>query len=291
LGVGLPHKNKMREIKAKEITKVVSTLCQQANFELGQDVLSALKKALKAEESPLGREVLSQLIENAKVAKAEKLPLCQDCGTAVVFLEIGQDVHISGGDLYAAIEEGVRQGYDEGYLRKAMVKKPFSERINTRDNTPAVIHAEIVPGDKLKITVMPKGGGAENMSQLAMLLPNHGSQSIIELVAHTVEEAGGNACPPLIIGVGIGGTSEKAMLLAKKALMRKVGQPSPDPEVARLEKDILAAVNALGIGPMGYGGSTTALAVHALVMPAHIVSLPVAVNLQCHSARHKEAVL
>jgi len=281
----------MREIEAKEITKTVSTLCQQANFGLGEDVLNALKKALKTEESPLGREVLSQLIENAGVAKEEKLPLCQDCGTAVVFLEIGQDVHITGGDLYTAIEEGVRQGYDEGYLRKAMVKKPFSERVNTRDNTPAVIHAEIVPGDKLKITVMPKGGGAENMNQLAMLLPNQGSRGVIEMVAHTVEEAGGNACPPLVIGVGIGGTSEKAMLLAKKALLRKVGQPSPDPEVAQLEKDILAAVNALGIGPMGYGGSTTALAVHALVSPTHIVSLPVAVNLQCHSARHKEAVL
>jgi fumarate hydratase subunit alpha len=281
----------MREIKASEITKTVSTLCQQANFGLGEDVLSALKKALKTEESPLGREVLSQLIENAGVAKAEKLPLCQDCGTAVVFLEIGQDVHISGGDLYAAVEEGVRQGYDEGYLRRAIVNQPFSERINTRDNTPAVIHAEIVPGDRLKLTVMPKGGGAENMNKLAMLLPNHGSRGIIETVARAVDEAGGNACPPLIIGVGIGGTSEKAMLLAKKALMRKVGKPSHDPEVAQLEKDILAAVNALGIGPMGYGGSTTALAVHAEVSPTHIVSLPVAVNLQCHSARHKEAVL
>jgi len=281
----------MREINAKEITKTVSNLCQQANFELGEDVLAALNKALKSEESPLGKEVLSQLIENAGVAKAEKLPLCQDCGTAVVFLEIGQDVHISGGDLNSAVEEGVRRGYDEGYLRKAMVNQPFSERVNTGDNTPAVIHAEIVPGDKLKIIVMPKGGGAENMSKLAMLLPNHGSQGIIEMVAQTVEEAGGNACPPLIIGVGIGGTSEKAMLLAKKALMRKVGQPSPDPEVAKLEREILAAVNALGIGPMGYGGSTTALAVHALVTGAHIVSLPVAVNLQCHSARHKEAIL
>jgi len=281
----------MREINTTEITKVVSTLCQQANFELGEDVLAALKKALKNEVSPLGKETLSQLIDNARVAKEEKLPLCQDCGTAVVFLEIGQEVHISGGDLNTAVEEGVRQGYDEGYLRKAMVNQPFSDRVNTRDNTPAVIHTEIVPGDKLKITVMPKGGGAENMSQLAMLLPNQGSQGIIELVAHTVDEAGGNACPPLIIGVGIGGTTDKAMLLAKKALLRKVGQPSPDPEVARLEREILAEVNALGIGPMGYGGSTTALAVHALVTGAHIVSLPVAVNLQCHSARHKEAIL
>jgi fumarate hydratase subunit alpha len=281
----------MREIKASEITKTVSTLCQEANFGLGEDVLAAMKKALKTEQSPLGQEVLTQLIQNAKIARDERVALCQDCGTAIVFLEIGQDAHVAGGDLYSAVEEGVRQGYDQGCLRKAMVKQPFSARINTKDNTPAVIHAEIVPGDKLKITVMPKGGGAENMSQLAMLLPNDGQEGIIEMVVKTVEEAGGNACPPLVIGVGIGATADKAMLLAKKALLRKVGQPSPDPEVAQLEKEILARVNELGIGPMGFGGSTTALAVHALVMPTHIVSLPVAVNLQCHSARHKEAVL
>jgi len=281
----------MKEIKASEITKTVSQLCQQANFELGEDILSALKQAQKTEPSPLGRETLSQLIENARIAREEKLPLCQDCGTAVVFLEIGQEVYISGGDLYNAVEEGVRQGYAQGYLRKAMVSQPFSERINTRDNTPPVVHAEIVPGDKLKIMVMPKGGGAENMSRMAMLLPNQGSQGIIELVVKTVDDAGGNACPPLIIGLGIGGTAEKAMLLAKKALLRKVGQPNSDPEIARLEKEVLSKVNALGIGPMGLGGTTTTLAVHALVMPAHIVSLPVAVNLQCHSARHKEAIL
>jgi fumarate hydratase subunit alpha len=281
----------MREIKAKEISKTISTLCQEANFGLGEDVLNALKKALNTEQSPLGKETLSQLIENAKLAKAENLPLCQDCGTAVIFLEIGQDVHITGGNLYTAVEEGVRQGYDQGCLRKAMVRQPFSARVNTRDNTPPVIHAEIVPGDKLRITVLPKGAGAENMSKLAMLLPNQGSQGIIELVVKTVDEAGGNACPPLIIGVGVGGTSDKAMLMAKKALLRKVGQPSPDPEIAQLEKAILGRVNELGIGPMGYGGSTTALAVHAEVWPAHIGSLPVAVNLQCHSARHKEAVL
>jgi fumarate hydratase subunit alpha len=281
----------MKEIKTSEITETVSRLCQEANFELGEDVLAALKKARKTEESPLGREVLSQLIENARIAQEERLPLCQDCGTAVVFLEIGQDVRISGGSLNAAVEEGVRQGYAEGYLRKAMVKKPFSARINTRDNTPAIIHAEIVAGDKLKITVMPKGGGAENMSRLAMLLPNQGSEGIIDLVVKTVDDAGGNSCPPLIIGVGIGGTGEKAMLLAKKALLRKVAQPNPDPEIAKLEKEILGLVNALGIGPMGFGGTTTALAVHAEVMPTHITSLPVAVNLQCHSARHKEAIL
>lgn len=280
----------MREIKASEITQAVARLCQEANFELGEDVLAALKKAQKAEESPLGREVLSQLIENARIAQEERLPLCQDCGIAVVFLEIGQEVHITG-DLYAAVEEGVRRGYSEGYLRKSMVNKPFSDRINTRDNTPPVIHAEIVAGDRLKIAVLPKGGGAENMSRLAMLKPNDGKQGIIDVVVRTVDDAGGNSCPPLIIGVGIGGTTEKAMLMAKKSLLRKVAEPNPNPEIAELEKEVLARVNALGVGPMGYGGTTTALAVHAEAMPAHIGSLPVAVNLQCYNARHKEAVL
>ena len=281
----------MREIKASAITQAVAQLCQEANFVLGEDVLDAIKQALNTEESPLGREVLSQLIENAQIAQQERLPLCQDCGTAVVFLEIGQETHIIGGDLYAAVEEGVRQGYAQGYLRKSVVSQPFSARINTKDNTPPVIHAEIVPGDRLKITVMPKGSGAENMSRLAMLKPSDGRQGIIDLVVRTVDEAGGNPCPPLIIGLGIGATGEKAMLLAKKALLRKVAEPNPDPEIAELEKEILSRVNDLGIGPLGFGGRTTALAVHAEVMPTHIASLPVAVNLQCHSARHKEAVL
>ena len=281
----------MREIKASDITQAVARLCQEANFVLGEDVLSALKQAQQTEESPLGREVLSQLIENARIAREERLPLCQDCGTAVVFLEIGQETHITGGDLYPAVEEGVRQGYAQGHLRKSMVSQPFSARINTKDNTPPVIHIEIVPGDQLKIAVMPKGSGAENMSRLAMLKPSEGRQGIIDLVVRTVDEAGGNPCPPLIIGLGIGATSEKAMLLAKKALLRKVAQPNPDPEIAELEKEILAQVNALGIGPLGFGGRTTALAVHAEVMPTHIASLPVAVNLQCHSARHQETVL
>jgi len=280
----------MREIKASAITQAIAQLCQEANFELGEDVLAALKKALKTEESPLGKEVLSQLIENAWIAKEEQIPLCQDCGIAVVFLEIGQEVHING-DLNAAVEEGVRRGYTQGYLRKSVVAKPFSARINTKDNTPPVIHTEIVPGDRLKITPMSKGAGAENMSKLAMLKPSDGRQGIIDLVVRTVDEAGGNACPPLIIGLGIGGTAEKAMLLAKKALLRKPAEPNPDPEVAQLEKEILNRVNALGIGPLGFGGTTTALAVHAEVIPAHIASLPVAVNLQCHSARHKEVVL
>jgi fumarate hydratase subunit alpha len=281
----------LKEIKASAITQAVAKLCQEANFNLGEDVLAALNKAQKTEQSPLGREFLSQIIENARIAREQKLPLCQDCGTAVVFLEIGQDAHITGGDLEEAVEEGVRRGYAQGYLRKGIVSQPFSERLNTRDNTPAVIHTEIVPGDRLKISVLPKGGGAENMSRLGMLLPNDGKPGIIELVAKVVEEAGGDPCPPLVIGLGVGGTADKAMLMAKKALLRKVDQPNPDPEVAELEKEVLARVNALGVGPMGFGGSTTALAVHAEVSPTHITSLPVAVNLQCHSARHKEVTL
>jgi len=281
----------MREIEASSITQAVAQLCQEANFELGEDVIAALKQAQQTEESSLGKEVLSQLLENARIAKQEHLPLCQDCGTAVVFLEIGQETHIIGGDLYLAVEEGVRQGYTQGYLRKSMVSQPFSARINTRDNTPPVIHTEIVPSDQVKIIVMPKGSGAENMSKLAMLKPGDGRQGIIDLVVTTVDEAGGNPCPPLIVGLGIGATSEGAMLLAKKALLREVAKPSPDPEIAELEKEILARINALGIGPMGFGGRTTVLAVQAEVMPTHIGSLPVAVNLQCHSARHKEAIL
>jgi len=206
----------MREIKASAVTQTVAQLCQQANFVLGEDILAALKQAQQSEESPLGREVLSQLIENARIAEQEHLPLCQDCGTVVVFLEIGQETHIIGGNLYAAVEEGVRLGYSQGYLRKSIVSQPFSARINTKDNTPPVIHTEIVPGGQLKITVMPKGSGAENMSKLAMLKPSDGRQSIINMVVRTVDEAGGNPCPPLIVGLGIGGTAEKAMLLLRR---------------------------------------------------------------------------
>jgi len=281
----------MREIEASAITQAVAQLCQEANFELGEDVLATLKRAQETEESPLGREVLGQLLENTRIAKEERIPLCQDCGTAVVFLEIGQEAHIIGGNLYTAVAEGVRQGYTQGYLRKCIVRQPFSARINTKDNTPPVIHTEIVPGSQAKIIVMPKGGGAENMSRLAMLKPGDGRQGIIDQVVRTVDEAGGNPCPPLIIGLGIGATAEKTMLLAKKALLRSVAKPNPDPEIAELEQEILGRINALGIGPMGFGGRTTALAVHAEVMPAHIASLPVAINLQCHNARHKEAVL
>ncbi|MCK4274034.1 MAG: fumarate hydratase [Dehalococcoidales bacterium] len=281
----------MREIKAGAVTGAISNLFNQANYELGEDVLTALKKARQEEESPLGQEVIDTILKNADIASNERIPLCQDCGVAVVFLELGQDAHIVDGDLYTAVNEGVRQAYDEGYLRKSMVARPFSERINTGDNTPAVIHTDIVPSDRLKITVLPKGGGAENMARLGMLLPSAGRRGVVEFVVNAVDEAWSKPCPPVIIGVGIGGTAEKAASLAKHALLRKVGEPSPDSEIADLEREILEKVNNLGIGPMGYGGRITALSVHAESFPTHITSLPVAVNLQCHSARHREIVL
>ncbi len=281
----------MRDIEAKEVTKTVSRLFQEANFFLSDDVLASLQQARDLEESPVGCEVIDRLLENADIAARERIPLCQDTGTAVVFLELGQDAHVVGSDLYTAVNEGVRQGYDEGYLRKSMVLRPYSARINTKDNTPAIIYTDIVPGDKLKIIVMPKGGGAENMTRLAMFSPSRGRQGIIDFVVNAVDEAGSNPCPPVIVGVGIGGTAERTLLLAKRALLRKVGEPNPDAEVAELEKEIWQRVNNLGIGPMGYGGRVTALAVHVEVLPSHIASMPVAVNLQCHSARHKEAIL
>ena len=281
----------MRDIEAGKITEIVSGLCIKANLVLGDDVLTALKEAEQHEKSPLGKYTLGQLISNARIAQEDSLPICQDCGTAVVFLEVGQDVHVVGGDLNKAVEEGVRRGYTRGYLRKSIVRQPYTARINTKDATPPVIHTEIVPGDKLKITVMCKGGGAENMSRLGMLTPGAGRQGVIDFVVKTVEEAGGKACPPLVVGVGIGGTTDMVMLLAKKALLRKVGENSRDIETAALEKELLERINKLGIGPNGTGGTVTALAVHAEVMPAHIASLPVAVNLQCYAARHQEAVL
>lgn len=281
----------MRAINVKKITRAVARLFQEACYHLPEDVLDSLKQAREVEESPVGREVLDRMLENTDISAEGEFPLCQDTGMAVVFLELGQEVHIIGGDLHKAINEGVRQGYHEGYLRKSIVRQPFSARINTKDNTPAIIHTDIVPGDRLKISVMPKGGGGENMSRLAMLYPAQGRQGIIDFVVKTVDVAGGNPCPPIIIGIGIGGTAEKTLMLAKKALLRKVGQPHPDGEVAELEKEIIQQVNKLGIGPMGYGGRTTALAVHVEVFPCHIASMPVAVNLQCWCARHKEAII
>jgi fumarate hydratase subunit alpha len=281
----------VREIDARKITETVSKLFQDACVYLPDDVLASIKQARENEPSPVARDVLDRILENADIAAKEGVPLCQDTGTAVVFLELGQDVHITGGDLYAAINEGVRQGYNKGYLRKSMVRQPFSARVNTKDNTPAVIHTEIVPGDRLKISAMTKGAGSENMTRLAVLPPAQGRPGIIDFVVKAVDESGSNPCPPVIVGVGIGGTAEQTLMLAKKALLRQVGKPNTDPEVAELEKEILQKVNNLGIGAMGYGGRVTALAVHIETFPAHIGSMPVAVNLQCHSARHKEAIL
>ena len=279
----------MRKVDSKQITEVISNLFQDACVYLPDDVLTALKQAREKEESPVAKDVLDKILENTEIASKEKIALCQDTGAAVVMLELGQEVHITGDDLYTAINEGVRQGYDKGYLRKSMAAQPFSARVNTKDNTPAIIHTDIVPGDKVRISVIPKGGGSENCSRLTVMPPAKGRQGIIDFVVNLVEESGSNPCPPVIIGIGIGGTTDKTMALAKHALLRKLGEPNPDTEVAELERDILQKVNNLGIGPMGYGGRTTALAVHAEVFPAHIASMPVAVNMQCWCDRHKEA--
>ena len=280
----------MREIHAAEIIDRVAQMCQDANFELGDDVLRALEEATNNETKPLARYVLQQMRENADLARAERVAICQDCGTAVFFVEIGQDVHVVGGDISDAVNEGVRRGYDHGFLRKSMVAGPL-KRINTGDNTPAIIHFEIVPGDKLKIIFAPKGAGSENMSALRMLKPADEVEGIKQFVLDTVVKAGPNPCPPVTVGVGIGGNFEKAAIMAKKALMRPIGQHNPNNEIAALETELLERVNFLGIGPAGFGGTTTALAVNIEAYPCHIGSLPVAVNMQCHAARHKEVVI
>jgi fumarate hydratase subunit alpha len=279
----------MRQIEAREITRAVKEAAIAANYELGADVLEALSRGQQAEESPSGKDIFRQLLDNARIASQERIPMCQDCGLAVIFAEMGQEVQVVGGGFEEAIQEGVRQGYGEGYLRKSLCH-PLT-RANTGDNTPAVIHTQIVPGDRLKLTVVPKGGGSENMSRLYMLKPAEGLPGIKEKVVATVREAGPNPCPPIIVGVGIGGTFERAALLAKKALLRELGSPHPDPELAGLEEELLKAINDLGIGPQGLGGRVTALAVHVLMQPCHIASLPVAVNIQCHSSRHREVWL
>ena len=281
----------MREINVGDIIKTVAHLFEHSCHYLTDDVLAALKQARGKEKSPVACDVLDRLLEDVEIAGKEQIPLCQDTGLAIVWLEMGQEVHITGGDLYKAVNEGVRKGYDEGYLRKSVVSQPFSARVNTKDNTPADIWTDIVPGDKLKIIVMPKGGGSENMSRLTVLTPAKGRQGIIDYVVNRVSESGSNPCPPVIVGVGIGGTTEKTMMLAKKALLRKLGQPNPDAEIAELERDILRGVNNLGIGAMGYGGTVTALAVHAEAFPCHIASLPVAVCLMCWCDRKGEATL
>jgi len=279
----------IREISSKKIIEVVRDLCIDANYNLGDDVLRAFDKAIEAEESATGIEVLKELKENARIAREEKAPICQDCGLAVVFIAIGQDVHITGGDLKEAINEGVRQGYKDGYLRKSACH-PLTRK-NTGDNTPAIIHIQIVPGDKMKIVFAPKGGGAENMSRVTMLTPAVGIEGVKDFVVNRVKESGSNPCPPTVIGVGVGGTFERSAILAKKAILRDIGNKNPDPELATIEEEILTRINRLGIGPMGYGGITTSLDVFLEIEPCHIASLPVAVNIQCHAARHKEAII
>lgn len=281
----------MREVHCERITEAVARLCMEANYSLGEDVVQALEEASKQEESPIGREILNRLLENAKVARTERVPLCQDTGFTVVFVELGQDVRIIGGSLVEAINRGVRQGYKEGFLRSSIVGHPLLRK-NTGDNTPASIHVEVLPGDVLKLTVMAKGAGCENMSALRMLKPSDGIEGVKDFVMDVVKGGGGNPCPPIIVGVGIGGTFEQAAYLSKKALFRHpLGRHHPDPTVAALEEELLRAINDSGLGPMGLGGRITALAVHLETYPCHIASLPVAVNIDCHSHRFKQVVL
>ena len=279
----------MREIMASQITEAVKRLCIEANLYLGEDVLKAFDRGQEMEESLVGKEIFQQLKENARIAREEQVAMCQDTGLAVVFVELGQEVHVGGGDFNQAINEGVRQGYKEGYLRKSACH--CFTRANTKDNTPAIIHLDLVPGDQVKITVAPKGGGSENMSTVNMLTPSDGIEGIKKRVVEWVKQAGSNPCPPVVVGVGIGGTFERAALIAKKALLRPLGEKNPDPQIAALEAELLTLVNNLGIGPQGLGGRITALAVHVNMIPCHIASFPLAVNINCHAHRHKEAVL
>lgn len=279
----------MKEISAARVTEVIRKLCIEANCHLPLDVKARIEACMSRESWELGREILERIVENYQIADRNDVPVCQDTGVACVFLDIGQDVHIVG-NLEEAVHEGVRQGYSEGYLRKSVVGDPL-ERVNTKDNTPAMIYYNIVPGDKLEITVAPKGFGSENMSAIKMLRPSDGVQGVKDFVIQTVEAAGPNPCPPIVVGVGIGGTFDKAAYLAKKALMRPLDVPNPKPMYARMEEELLEEINALGIGPQGFGGATTALAVNIETFPTHIAGLPVAVNINCHVTRHKTEVL
>ena len=281
----------MREIHVGSVTEAVRDLCLTANYDLPADVAAALERAREAEESPLGRQILGELLENAAIARQDRMPMCQDTGVVHVFVELGQDVRLTGGDLKAAIDEGVRRGYEAGYLRKSVVDDPIFRRVNTQDNTPAVTYIDLVQGDCIALTVVPKGTGSENMSGLRMLTPAQGARGVRDFVVEVVDRAASNPCPPVIVGVGVGGMMDRAAILAKKALLREVGLPHPDSSIAALEREILQAVNDLGIGPQGLGGRTTALAVHIETAPTHIGALPVAVNLQCHAARHAECIL
>ena len=279
----------MRELNVKHIEDTIYALFMSACCEIGEDVLSLLEKNLQTEESPFGREVLRQLIENDRLAAQRKMPICQDTGMAVIFMDVGQDVHLTGGDVNEAIENGVRRAYRDGCFR-ASVLSPLT-RINTKDNTPAIVHTRIVPGEQVTLTAAPKGFGSENMSRLWMLTPSQCVEGVKNAIVETVRLAGGNPCPPVVVGVGIGGTAERAMLMAKHSLTRECGTPSEDPMLADMERELLERINNLGIGPQGLGGRTTALAVHIEQMPTHIAGLPVAVNMQCHAARHKTAVI
>ncbi|MHB9094496.1 MAG: fumarate hydratase [Eubacteriales bacterium] len=276
----------MRQIDVSVIRDAVSRLCVEANCHLGNDVLCKLKEAAIAEKTTIGQEILGQIIENAAIADNEEIPMCQDTGFAVVFMEIGQETFLTGGNLLEAVNDGVREGYVNGFLRKSMVRDPL-DRINTGDNTPAIVHLQIVPGEQIKITVAPKGGGSENMSAMKMLKPAEGEEGVKRFVIDTVRNAGPNPCPPVIVGIGIGGTMEKAAIMAKHALTRTIGEESSDPDTSKLEKELLDSINRLGIGPQGLGGSVTSLAVHIEKFPTHIACLPVAVNIGCHAYRHK----
>ncbi len=280
----------MKEINVLQITSAIKKLCIDANYYLAEDVKNTIKKASEEETWPMAKDILEKILNNVDIAKNEQTPMCQDTGMACVFVELGQDTHIVGGSLQEAINEGVRQGYTEGYLRKSVVKDPL-DRVNTKDNTPAVIYYDVVPGDKLKITVAPKGFGSENMSQIKMLKPADGLDGVKEFVLRVVKEAGPNPCPPIVVGIGIGGTFDRAANLAKKALIRPLAERNSNPFYETLEKELLEKVNTLGIGPQGFGGKTTALAVNIETYPTHIAGLPVAVNINCHVTRHAEIEL
>ena len=279
----------MRELDASRITETVARLCVEANRHLPEDMKACITRAREQEQWAPAREILDRIRENYEIAGRDEMAICQDTGMACVFLEIGQDVHING-DLTAAVNEGVRKGYGEGFLRKSVVRDPL-DRVNTGDNTPAMLYVDLVPGDRVKITVAPKGFGSENMSRIAMLKPSDGLEGVKKFILDSVEQAGPNPCPPIVVGVGIGGTFDKCALLAKRALLRETGSPSPDPFYAGLERELLEKINALGIGPQGFGGRTTALAVHIETLPTHIAGLPCAVNINCHVARHVTEVL
>ena len=281
----------MREIQANQIKDKIKELFLKANFYIGPELMQRLKNALKEETSPIGRQVLQMIIENNQIASSEELAICQDTGLAVVFAEIGQEVHVVEGNYKEAINEGVKEAYQKGYLRKSVVDDPVFDRKNTYTNTPAIIYTDIVPGDKVKFTVIPKGFGSENMSAVAMLKPADGEMGIIDFVVETVKKAGPNPCPPTIIGVGIGGTIDQAMVIAKKATARNIGLHNKDERYANLEKGILQKINNLGIGPAGLGGNITSLAVHIDYVPTHIAGMPVAINICCHAARHAEGII